>query len=75
MSVSDSSSVSGELSLSFSVSSVESEGSELSDVESDLGIVEPYQFEPEASDSPASAESDDENDDSGDEGRLRGRDW
>ena len=64
MSVNDSSSISGELSLSFSVSSVE---------ESDLGTVERYQIEPEASDSPASARG--ENDYSGDEERFRGRDW
>ena len=62
---------SGDLSLSCSVSSFESEESEVSEVEGDLETVEPYQSEPVASDS--SAESED--DDSGDEERLHSRDW
>ena len=69
--MSDSRNDSGDLSLSCSV---ESEESEVSEVEGDLETVEPYQFELVASDS--SAESDTEvDDDSGDEQRLRSRDW
>ena len=44
--MSDGSSDSGDLSLSCSVSSVESEESEVSELESYLKTVEPYQFEP-----------------------------
>ena len=51
--MSDSSNDSGDLSLSCSVSSVESEESEVSEVEGDLETVEPYHFEPVASDSSA----------------------
>ena len=46
--MSDSSSDSCDLSLSCSVSSVESDESEVSEVGVDLETVEPYQFEPEA---------------------------
>ena len=44
--MSDSCSDSGYLSLSCSVSSVESEESKVSEVEGDIEMVEPYQFEP-----------------------------
>ena len=54
--MSDGSSDSGDLSLSCSVSSVESEESEVSELEGSLKTVEPYQFEPVAS-SDSSAES------------------
>ena len=73
--MSDSSNDSGDLSLSCSVSSVESEESEVSEVEGDLETVEPYQFEPVASDSSAESNTEAENDDSEDEDRLRSRDW
>ena len=60
--------------LFCSVSSIDSEESEVSEVEGDLKIVEPYQFEPVVSDS--STESDIEaDDDSGVEDRLCSRDW
>ena len=48
--MSDSSSDSVDLSLSFSVSYIESKEYEASEVENDLEMVEPYQFEPEVSD-------------------------
>ena len=76
--MSDSSSDSVDLSLSFSVSSVESEEYEASEIEGDLEIVEAYQFESDVSDhSPGerfedTAESRD--DDSGDKERLHSRD-
>ena len=76
--VSNGSSDSMDLSLSFSVSSVESEEYEASEVEGDLETVEAYQFEPEVSDhSPGerfedTAEAGD--DDSGDKERLHSRD-
>ena len=70
--MSDSCNDSGDLSLSCSVYSVESEESE---VEGDLETVEPYQFEPVASDSSAESDTEAEDDDSGDEERLRSRDW
>ena len=54
--LSDSSDDSGDLSLSCSVSFVESKEPEVSEVEGDLETVELYQFEPVASDS--SVESD-----------------
>ena len=54
--MSDSSNDSGDLSLFCSVSSVDTEESEVSEVEGDLETVEPCQFEPVASDS--STESD-----------------
>ena len=66
-----------DLSLSFSVSSVESKEYEASEVEGDLEMVEAYQFEPEVSDhSPGeqfedTAESGD--DDSGDKERLHSK--
>ena len=56
--MSDSSNDSGDLSLSCSVSSIDSEESEVSEVEGNLEPVEPYQFEPVVIDS--SAESDTE---------------
>ena len=81
--MSNSSSDSVDLSLSFSVSSVENEEYEASEVEGDLETVEAYQFEPEVSDhSPGerfkdTAESIAEagDDDSGDKERLHSRDW
>ena len=48
--MSDSSNDAGDLSLSCSVSSIESEESQVSEVKGDLETVEPYQFEPVASD-------------------------
>ena len=51
--LSNSSNNSGDLSLSCLVSSVESKESEVSEVEGDLETVEPYRFEPVASDSSA----------------------
>ena len=72
--MSDSSNDSGDLSMSCSVSSIDSEESEVSVVEDDLQTVEPFQFEPIASVS--STESDTEaDDDYGVEDRLRSRDW
>ena len=59
--------------LFCSVSSIDSEESEVSEVEGDLETVEPYQFEPVASDS--STESDIKADDSGVKDRLCSRDW
>ena len=73
--MSDSSNNSGDLSLSCSVSSVESKESEVSEVEGDLETVEPYQFEPVASDSSPESDREVEDDDSGDKERLRNRDW
>ena len=73
--MSDSSKDSGDLSLFCSVSSVDSEESEVSEVEGDLETVEPYQFEPVASDSSTESDTEAEDDDSGDEDRLRSRDW
>ena len=73
--ISDSSSDSGDLSLSCSVSSVESKESEVSEVEGDLETVKPYQFEPVASDLSAESDTEAEDDNSGDEERLRSRDW
>ena len=70
----NSSNDSGELSLSCSVSSVESEESEVSEVEGDLETVKLYQFEPIASVSSAESDTEAEDDDSGDEERLRSRD-
>ena len=71
--MSDSSSNSDDFSLSCSVSSVqkENEVSELSEVEGHLETIEPYQFEPDASDLPAESEDDD----SGEEEGLHNRDW
>jgi len=73
--MSDSSSDSGDLSLSCSVSSVESDEAEVSEEEGDLQTIEPYQFEPEASESPAELDTEAGDDDSGDEERLHSRDW
>ena len=56
--LSDSSNDAGDLSLSCSVSSVESKESEVSEGEGELETVEPYQFDPVPSDS--SVESDTE---------------
>ena len=70
--MSDSRNDSGDLSLSCSV---ESEESEVSEVEGDLETVEPCQFELVASDSSAESDTEAEDDDSGDEQRLRSRDW
>ena len=68
--MSDSNKDSGYFSLFCSVSSVDSEESEVSEVED-----EPYQFEPVASDSSTESDTEAEDDDSGDEDRLRSRDW
>ena len=65
--MSDSSNDAGDLSLSCLVSSVESEESQVSEVEGYLEIVEPYQFEPVPSDSPAESDTEAQDDDSGDE--------
>ena len=73
--MSDSSNDSGHLSLFCSVSSVDSEASEVSEVEGDLETVKPYQFEPVASDSPTESDTESEDDDSGVEDRLSSRDW
>ena len=70
----DSSNDAGDLSLFCSVSSVESEESQVSEVEDDLEIVEPYQFEPVASDSPAESDTEAQDDGSGDEERFCSRD-
>ena len=64
--MSNSSNDAGDLSLSCSVSSVESEESQVSEVEGYLEIVEPYQFEPVASDSPEESDTGAQDDDSGD---------
>ena len=58
-----------------SVSSIDSEESEVSEVESDLETVEPYQFEPVASDSSTESDIEADGDDSGVEDRLCSRDW
>ena len=73
--MSDSSNDADDHSLSCSVSSIESEESEVSEVEDDLEIVEPYQFEPVASDSSAESDTGAQDDDSGDEERFCSRDW
>ena len=44
-------------------------------MEDDLETVEPYQFEPVASDSSTESDTEAEDDDSGVEDRLRSRDW
>ena len=66
---------SGNLSLFCSVSSVDSEESEVPEAEGDLETVEPYQFEPVASDSSTESDTKAEDDDSGVEDRLRSRYW
>ena len=71
----DSSSDSHDLSLSCSVSSVEKEESEVSAVEDDPETVEPYQFEPVASDSSAEMDTEEDGDDSVNEERLCSRYW
>ena len=73
--MSDSSNDSGDLSLFCSVSSIDTEESEVSEVEGDLETVEPYQFEPVASDSSTESDTEAEDDDSGVEDRLRSRYW
>ena len=45
------------------------------EVEGDLETVEPYQFEPEVSDSPAELHTEAGDDDYRDEERLDNRDW
>ena len=62
-------------SLSCSASSVESKESEVPEVKGDLETLEPYQFEPVASDSPAESDTEAKDVDSGDEDRLCSRDW
>ena len=73
--MSNSSNNSGNLSLFCSVSSVDSEESEVPEAEGDLETVEPYQFEPVASDSSTESDTKAEDDDSGVEDRLRSRYW
>ena len=74
--MSDGSGDSADLYLSCSVSSVENEESELSELEGDLKIVEPYRFEPIAStDSSLQSDTELDDDDSGDEERLSSTDW
>ena len=81
---SDDSGSSSVLSLSCSVSSVESDVSEVSEHGSNQETIEPYRFEPEESDTPLDTEetepggaedSDDDDDDSEGEERLLNRDW
>ena len=72
--MSDSSNDSGDLSLFCSVSSVDSEESEVSEVEDDLETVEPYQFEPVASDSSTESDIEADDNDSGVKDRLCSRD-
>ena len=72
-----------DLSLSFSVSCVECEEYEASEVEGDLEMVEAYQFESEVSDHSPGEQFEDTtesvteagDDDSGDKERLHSRDW
>ena len=73
--MSDSSNDSGNISLSCSVSSVDSKESKVSEMEGDLETVQLYQFEPVASDSSAESGTEVEGDDSGEEHRLCSRDW
>ena len=73
--MSDTSNDSDDLSLFCWVSSVDSEESEVPEVEGDLETVEPYQFEPVASDSSTEADTEAEDVDPGVEDRLRSRDW
>ena len=54
--MSDNSSDSGDLSLSCSFSPVESDQSDVSEVEDGLQTIEPYQFEPVASESDSHTE-------------------
>ena len=63
----DNSSDSGDLSLSCSFSPVESDQSDVSEVEDGLQTIEPYQFEPVASVV--------DDGDPGDEERLHSRNW
>ena len=72
--MSDSSNDSGDLSLSCSVSSIENKESEVSEVEGDLETAELHQFELVASDPSAESNTEAEDDDSGDEEKLRSRD-
>ena len=71
----DNSNDSGHLSLCCSVSSIEREESEVSEVEGDLETVDLFQFEPIASDSSVDSDTEAEDDDSGVKDRLRSRDW
>ena len=66
---------SNNLSLFCSVSFVDSKESEVSEVESDLETVEPYQFEPIVSDSSTESDIEADDNDSGVEDRLFSRDW
>ena len=60
--------------LFCSVSSINSEESEVSEVEGDLETVEPYQFEPVASDSSTESDIEADDNDSGVKDRLCSRD-
>ena len=73
--MSDSSNDSGDLSLFCSVSSIDSEESKVPEAEGDLETVEPYQFEPVASDPSTESNTEAEDDDSGVEDRFRSRYW
>ena len=64
-----------DLSLICSVSSVEGETSDISEVEGDLQTIKPYRFEPEANDWPPDLDTEAEYDNSRDEERLHCRDW
>ncbi|KAL5494339.1 hypothetical protein EMCRGX_G015652 [Ephydatia muelleri] len=75
---SDSSSDTGDLDLSCSFSSVDSDQSEVSELEDTPGTIEPYQFEPLASESDSHTEPEADvvdDDDSGDDERLHSTNW
>ena len=69
------SSDSGELSLSCSVSSVEIEESEVSAVDGYPETIEPYQFEPVATNPSSEADAEEEDGNFGDEERIHSRHW
>ena len=76
--MSDSSSDTGDLDLSCSFSSVDSDQSEVSELEDTPGTIEPYQFEPLASESDSHTEPEADvvdDDDSGDDERLHSTNW
>ena len=66
---------SNDFGLFCSVSSTDSEESEVSEVEGDPETVEPYQFKPVVSDSSTESDIEADDDDSGVEDRLCSRDW
>ena len=74
--MSDDSSNSCVLSLScFVSSSTDCECSGNSELEGDLGTIEPYQFEPSGSDSPAESDDSEDHGDPEDDDRLHSKDW